>query len=101
MREANAELDRVGERVPAAAADAALDALASIDGVFGVLALADGEEETAPKGLQRWVEERLAERAAARAAKDYARADAIRAELAEKGVEVEDTAAGSRWRLAR
>jgi cysteinyl-tRNA synthetase len=100
VREANAELDRAGEHVPAADAAAALDAVASFDRVFGVLALAEVEEEVSEE-LAGWIEERLAERATARAAKDYARADAIRAELAERGVEVEDGASGSRWRLTR
>lgn len=39
----------------------------------------------------------LEQRAAARARKDYAAADAIRDQLAEAGLEVEDTADGSRW----
>lgn len=37
------------------------------------------------------------ERAAAKKAKDFAKADAIRAELLEKGVVIEDTRAGVRW----
>jgi cysteinyl-tRNA synthetase len=40
----------------------------------------------------------LAERNAARAAKDYARADAIRQEFAEAGVVIEDTPGGARWK---
>jgi cysteinyl-tRNA synthetase len=46
------------------------------------------------------VEVRIAERAAARAAKDFARADEIRAELRERGVELMDTPAGTTWRVA-
>jgi cysteinyl-tRNA synthetase len=46
------------------------------------------------------IEERLAERRAARAAKDFARADAIRAALADAGVEVMDgDPLGWDWRL--
>lgn len=45
--------------------------------------------------------ERLMEaRATARAARDFARSDALRDELRAMGVEVEDTAAGSTWRWA-
>ncbi len=45
------------------------------------------------------VEALIAERAAARAAKDWARADAIRAELTGLDVEVMDGAAGATWKL--
>jgi cysteinyl-tRNA synthetase len=41
----------------------------------------------------------LDQRARAREAKDYAASDAIRDQLAEAGVLVEDTAGGQRWRL--
>ena len=41
----------------------------------------------------------IAERNAARAARDFARADAIRKELAELGVTIEDGAQGTRWRI--
>jgi cysteinyl-tRNA synthetase len=44
------------------------------------------------------IEARLAERTAARQAKDFARSDEIREELAELGVEVADTPEGSTWR---
>jgi cysteinyl-tRNA synthetase len=101
VREGNAELDRAGERVPAAEAEAALKAVESMDRVFGVLALAERERESVSEEKRRWIEEQLAARAAARAAGDYARADEIRAALAGAGVEVEDTPAGSRWKLVR
>jgi cysteinyl-tRNA synthetase len=45
------------------------------------------------------VEEKLEERKAARVAKDFARSDAIRGELAAMGVEVLDSAAGVRWKV--
>ena len=48
------------------------------------------------------IDARLSERAAARAAKDFARSDAIRAELASLGVEVQDaatSAAGATWKV--
>jgi cysteinyl-tRNA synthetase len=52
-----------------------LDAFARIDSVFGLLSLADREQTRGGPELAEWVEERLAERAAARAARDFAAAD--------------------------
>ncbi len=44
-----------------------------------------------------WIEERIAARAAAKAAKDFAGADAIRAELAAQGITLKDGAGGTTW----
>jgi cysteinyl-tRNA synthetase len=46
------------------------------------------------------IEEAIAARLAARKARDFARADAIRAELAERGILLEDGAGGTTWRRA-
>jgi cysteinyl-tRNA synthetase len=45
------------------------------------------------------VEARIAERAAARGAKDFTRADEIRQALRAEGVELMDTPAGTTWRV--
>ncbi|HEU4558321.1 MAG TPA: cysteine--tRNA ligase [Longimicrobium sp.] len=96
----NQRLEGLGTRpISSAEKHAALDAFERIDAVFGFLAVADGESEVAAD-LASWVEERIAARQAARQAKDFATADAIRAELTERGVVVEDTAQGARWALA-
>jgi cysteinyl-tRNA synthetase len=52
----------------------------------------------ADEELGRWVEERLAARGRARGARDFAEADRIRAELRARGVEIEDTPGGTKWR---
>jgi cysteinyl-tRNA synthetase len=50
--------------------------------------------------LVRWVEERIAARTRARAARDFREADRIREELRARGVEIEDTPGGTKWRRA-
>ena len=49
--------------------------------------------------LARWVAERIAARDKARKAKDFTEADRIRAELKARGVEIEDTPSGTKWRM--
>ncbi|WP_270886825.1 cysteine--tRNA ligase [Pedococcus sp. 5OH_020] len=58
----------------------------------------DGDAKAA---LDALVRDRLGAREAARAARDYGTADAIRDQLAAAGILIEDTASGARWSLAR
>ncbi|MBR1534719.1 MAG: hypothetical protein IJ639_10160, partial [Ruminococcus sp.] len=52
------------------------------------------------KGLTRaWVEEKIATRTEAKAAKDWAAADAIRDELKEKGIVIKDSKSGATWEI--
>ena len=78
----------------------ALSLLAAGD-VIG-LVQEDPEAWFAGGGDDEWNAERietmLKEREAARAGKDFARADAIRDELAAAGIQIEDGAEGTRWR---
>ncbi len=46
------------------------------------------------------IESLIAQRNTARAARDFARADAVRAELAALGVAIEDGPQGTRWKVA-
>ena len=50
--------------------------------------------------LQRWVEEKLEARRDAKKKRDFTTADAIRAELTNKGIIIEDTPTGTMWRMA-
>ena len=93
----NAELDARGT-VSAADRDAALEALRSMDQVLGLLEVAHASR-TVDDDLASWVEQLIEERAAARASKDFARADAIRDELAEQNIVLEDGAGGTRWKV--
>jgi len=70
----------------------ALDALRDLDRVLGVLPDA-GEPE-----LEADVAELLDLRATARAARDWAASDRLRDELAARGIAVEDSRDGQRWR---
>ncbi|TKV59222.1 cysteine--tRNA ligase [Nakamurella flava] len=64
----------------------------------GLRAGADGGALVAATG--ELLRDLLAERAAARAARDFARADAIRNQLAHAGFAIEDTADGPQWSVA-
>ena len=59
----------------------------------------DGGDSKAADALDALVSEQLQARQAARAAKDFAKADAIRDELAAVGIAIEDTPSGSTWSL--
>jgi cysteinyl-tRNA synthetase len=48
--------------------------------------------------LASWVEEQLADRAAARERRDFSAADGIRKALEEKGIAIEDSPTGTRWK---
>lgn len=62
---------------------------------------ATGHAPTITIGLDAaTVDQKIAERTNARKNKDFARADAIRDELAEAGIALEDTAQGTTWRRA-
>jgi cysteinyl-tRNA synthetase len=64
-----------------------------LDRVFAVV------EET-PAELPQGAQDLLAARARAREERDWARSDALRTELRDLGVAVEDTRDGQRWRRA-
>ncbi len=104
---ANAIADRKGKKTPedkAQLAAFARDARA-VGQVLGILRrepaaalLAIRAKAAARRGLDpAVVETKIAERAAARAAKDYARGDAIRDELLRQGVAIMDGAGGTSW----
>ena len=90
VRELNRRIDARSLSTGDAARAAA--AIRSLDAVLGV---------TAPieDGLEPELQALLDERAAARAARDWAASDRLRDELLARGVAVEDTRDGQRWRL--
>jgi cysteinyl-tRNA synthetase len=93
------EINRVldGASVTETTRAALHDLLESVDDILGVFPLMDRDGQ---RGGELDAEERalLASRAEARAAKDWSAGDRLRDELARRGVMVEDTPAGQRWR---
>ena len=67
----------------------------------GVLGLLQRDPVAFLQGrTEQWIEEKIAERKAARSRKDYAAADRIRKELLEKGIVLEDKGGKTAWRRA-
>jgi len=92
VREANAALD--ADRVGADAREALLAFIAEFDAHLDVVR---AEEP----GLADEVERLISERETARNARDFARSDQIRDELRQKGIALEDSKDGVRWRRVR
>jgi cysteinyl-tRNA synthetase len=92
VREANGALD--AGRVGADAHEALLAFIAEFDAHLDVVR---AEEP----GLADEVERLISEREAARKARDFARSDQIRDELRQKGIALEDSKDGVRWRRVR
>ena len=72
----------------------------SFDQVLSLNLTAGVEKEQVDDELAGYVEEKIAERAAAKKAKDFAKADAIREELLAKGIVLKDTREGTLWSKA-
>ncbi len=95
VRTLNAAVD-AGE-VGRADVPAIRDAFARFDKVLGIVSLRRREEEQPPVPVDE-IDRLIQQRKDARRNRDFAAADRIRAELDEKGIVLEDTAAGTRWK---
>jgi cysteinyl-tRNA synthetase len=94
LKAANRELDRDG--TDTAALGRARQAFATMNGVLDIVP----HREEVPADMAAWVEQLIEARRVARARRDFAEADRIRAELAGRGVSLEDSGDGTRWKLA-
>jgi cysteinyl-tRNA synthetase len=90
VREINIVL--AGEGLLSKDRDAVLDAIAKFDSVLGIFGTADSGS------LDAEIEALVQEREAARRDRNFARSDEIRDALAEKGIILEDTKDGVRWK---
>ncbi|MCR5357656.1 MAG: cysteine--tRNA ligase [Lachnospiraceae bacterium] len=77
-----------------------LKIIGDYDYVLSLNLLKPEESEAVDDELASFVEAKIAERAEAKKAKDYAKADAIREELAGKGIIIKDTREGTVWSRA-
>jgi cysteinyl-tRNA synthetase len=95
VREMNAAIDQGAVGAP----DAAVirQAFDDFDRVLGVLALRR-QEDAAPPVPVAEIERLIDARREARKARDFARADEIRTDLDTRGIVLEDSAAGTRWK---
>lgn len=92
--------DAVGEHVLRLRAMLDVLGLDPLDSAWNTSS-ASGESDAAQKALDQLVTAQLAARDEARAARDFATADAIRDQLAAAGIVVEDSVRGARWSLQR
>jgi cysteinyl-tRNA synthetase len=73
------------------------DAFAHFDRVLGVLALRRAEDEAPPMPVGE-IDQMIADRQAARRRRDFPAADRIRQQLEERGIVLEDSPGGTRWK---
>jgi len=95
VRDVNAAID--AKEMSAGDAARVRDAFDAFDRVLGVVALRRAEDAQPPVPVEE-IEQLIEERKAARARRDFAAADGIRVSLADRGILLEDSPQGTRWK---
>ena len=95
VRDVNAAID--AREISAADASLVRRAIEEFDQVLGVVSLRQAEDAQPPVPVEE-IERLIEERHAARRQRNFAAADGIRQQLADRGVLLEDGPAGTRWK---
>jgi cysteinyl-tRNA synthetase len=96
VSDANTAID--AKRMGAADAASIRGAIDEFDRVLGVVSLRRAEDAAVPDELVREIEQLVEARRAAKQRRDFATADSIRGTLAERGILLEDSPTGTRWK---
>jgi len=95
VRDVNAAID--ARAISTADAKAVRQAIEEFDRVLGVVSLRQAEDASPPMPVEE-IERLIEDRQAARRRRDFAAADGIRRQLADRGVLLEDNPGGTRWK---